>query len=118
MTQSDIIVCYHPFDLVELGQMCGISRLIPDYQQSPTHFRVGLPEDPINRKQLGRLEPPRLIRNLIKHIRGNSSRMRPEQQLLALFSREGRAIADGPVASFFVHLSDALIVLLIRSTGT
>ena len=89
VAKRDIVISNHPFDLMELSQMCCVGRLIPDVQCTlsasyKTQSRrrrfgwrkKGSPEDTIDRIHLGRFEPTFLSGEPVQHVGRDGRGMR------------------------------------------
>lgn len=90
-------------DLVELGKMCRVDRLVP--------------EDTVDTEELGRLESSRLVGDFVEHGGGDGGGVRAEDEAGGLFLREGVAVSCRPEASDLVDGLDALKVVFWESLG-
>jgi hypothetical protein len=124
VTKVDIVVCYYSFNLVELGQMGGVSSLIPT-KIRPSDDNINLnmarpysPEDPIDTEQLARLKTSLLVSDPVEHIGRDGSGVSSEQELPALFVRERSSVSDRTVSTSLVYFPDSLVVVCWGLAGT
>lgn len=95
--KSQIAVRDDALDLMELGKMGRIDGLVPEHA--------------VDTEQLGRLEPSRLVRDLVQHRGRDGRRVRAQNEARRLLLREGVAVPCRAEAAGLVDRLDALVVV-------